>query len=138
MTEYQKRQIVGGLPTGTNVIGSVNEARGKTILYDTNSAVDGIATVRTVTAGKTYYLLQAGLRAYATGDSKITKLWVGADSNVLLSYRTAVTATYKTSDAHVFSLTYPHPIPIAASTSIRVESGDGSLFVTAWIIGWEE
>ena len=120
------------------VIGSVNEARGKTILYDHALTTAATTTMRTVTAGKTYYLLQAGVTYHCTGDEKTGGIWIVSNANNLIKIRTSITATYNTAVSDTITVTYPHPIPIAAGQTIRVNSSAAELTVRGWIVGWEE
>lgn len=159
MTDYQKRQIVGALPTGTNVIGSVkitdgtetatvnasnfletspeHSLKGKTILYDRANATNGTGVLRTVTAGKTYYLLEAGFWYKATTNNAEGKLYVSNANQPILYMSAKITATYWVSDTDHAELTYPHPLPIAAGVSLWVSASAG-MTVQGWIIGWEE
>ena len=121
-----------------DVIGSVNEARGKTILYDRTDVTNGTATVRTVTAGKTYYLLQAALSYYATAGNKTALMFIGTSASILFRMNSTITPTYHTADRDTLIFVYPHPIPIAAGTAIQIDSSDAGLKADGWIMGWEE
>ena len=138
MTEYQKREIVGALPSGANVIGSVNEARGKTILYDGDDVTNGTTTMRTVTAGKTYYLLMAGLAFYSSANGEEARIRIGGGTNFILRLASRITPTYRTTDSDHSEVTFPHPIPVAAGVAISVTSTAAVLGAYGWIVGWEE
>ena len=112
--------------------------KGKTILYDNNNAANAVTVIRTVTAGKTYYLMACGLKMHSTTDNKWGQLQVGAGADVLLYGGTAITAGTVDSFDQVQILSFPHPLPIAAGVEIKVQSNDATTLAAAWIIGWEE
>ena len=126
------------LGPSSEVIGSVNEARGKTILYNIASATNAATAVRTVTAGKTYYLVACGLSVHSTTNQADCYLYLTTTARVLLHHRAATVATYKTTDSRHSELSFPYPIPIAASTVIYVSTDDAGATAFGWIIGWEE
>jgi len=113
-----------------------NLAKGKTILYNNVGANNSTQTIRTITAGKTYYLLSVGL-TYNSGTAGASANVSTTDGVLLLMYLGA-TATYNTSVGDHAELTFPHPIPIAAGKTITVTSGNANSNAAGWIIGWEE
>ena len=126
------------LGPSSEVIGSVNEARGKTILYDVEWAAGGNTTLRTVTAGKTYYLLMAGLIYESTIAEEIVTIQIDDYNHLILEMAASITATYNEYDAGHAEISFPHPIPITAGKVIRVTSGHANMGGRGWIIGWEE
>lgn len=114
---------------------------GKTILYDSGQAVGATTdAIRTVTAGKTYYLLAMFLdlsgNVDATGGG-LARIYI-APSSDLLALRLAITATYKITDSQHSEWVTPYPIPIAAGKVINVICGAANCTATAHIVGWEE
>jgi len=204
MTDYQKRQIVGALPTGdnaigklaanngvdigdvdvksiaagdnnignvdvvtlpvlptgTNTIGSVkitdgietatvnasnfletspeHSLKGKTMIYSQAWVSDGWATARTVTAGKTYYCICATLSYYATSNLRTVNLVFGSAGNVVMLVKSNVNATYHVNDAGDKTVTFPHPIPVAAGEAIRIYSNNAGITGFVHLTGWEE
>ena len=112
--------------------------KGKTILYNRTDVTNGAATLRTVTAGKTYYLLQAALSYYATAGNKTALMFIGTSASILFRMNSTITPTYHTADRDTLIFVYPHPIPIAAGTAIQIDSSDAGLKADGWIMGWEE
>ncbi len=115
-----------------------NTLEGKTIIYARGSATAGSVTFYTVTAGKTLYIVQAGLEYEATSGARACILGVGGTVNRLLMMRSKYTSTYYTQDSGQMTVAYPHPIPIAAETILQVNSAHANLGAQAWIVGWEE
>lgn len=126
------------LAAGTNTIGNINEARGKTMLYNQGAVSNGLATIRTVTAGKTYYLLALGLNVHSTNDGEVAQVYAGTSASMLMFIQTGVTATYNTRFEATYVVPFLHPLPIAAGTAIKVQSSAAGTSAYAWIIGWEE
>jgi len=115
-----------------------NTLEGKTILYDKGSADNSTVTIRTVTAGKTYYLVAVQLVTYGTADGGTAYIEIGAAGNRILRTYTPITATYQTSNTSHAEMAFPHPIPLAAGQSIRVISGPAGTTGVGQIVGWEE
>ncbi len=126
------------LGPSTEVIGSVNEARGKTIIYDDAGIANGTATIHTVTAGKTFYILQIGLTYDADDLSKRSNIEINPGGKLLLQAFSRTTATYNTQDSNTITVAYPHPIPVAAGLTIDVRSYAGTVDSFGWVLGWEE
>jgi len=126
------------LGEGSDVIGSVNEARGKTLLFRPGIATAGTTTMRTVTAGKTFYLAMAGLMYSASVGNVKASIKTSVDSTLILQMYSHITATYHTQDSDHAEITFPHPIPIAAGVEIQVYSSNAGITANGWIIGWEE
>ena len=112
--------------------------KGKTILYNTGTVAGGNLTLRTVTAGKTFYLLSAWISYVSTVDNSFAKIYVATTASPLIDLRSSITATYHTSDSNSLIATYPHPIPIAAGVAIILSSQSASTDADGGIVGWEE
>ena len=130
-----------GISNASSAVGNVsvlngNLAAGKTILFNGASVSGATATLRTVTAGKTYYLLYANLSVKSSDNFETAS--IKFDTDYLILKYTAVTAIYNENFASTTSKTFPHPIPIAAGTVITVVSSAGGTTASAQIIGWEE
>lgn len=115
-----------------------NTLEGKTILYNSNSKANGTETLRTVTAGKTYYMIMAGLSYKATASSRVGILYVDSDTNHLIHHISAITATYNEVDRGSTVVVFPHPLPVAAGIDININSDAATIGVYGWIVGWEE
>ncbi len=112
--------------------------KGKTILFGTGIAIGGHATLLTVTAGKTFYLLAATLSAYATVDDVYAVMYMESTTKRLMEIYSNITPTYKTSFSEHAELTFPHPIPLAATLSVKIYSTNADMYVRGSCVGWEE
>lgn len=112
--------------------------KGKTILIGQNIISNGRAILRTVTTGKTFYLVYAYLGMTATANGHIAQLDAGGDSTRLFRLISAITPTYKTNDSQTINIAFPNPIPYAAGTVISIESTNAALDADGIILGWEE
>lgn len=106
---------------------------GKTLIYKGNSGSGGNIIIHTVTAGKTFYLLSACLSVQSTAIDTVGYLHIGVQANKLL-----YVAVGSAAGQSAVAVSFSHPIPMAALTSIALsqESGTGEVFGA--ITGWEE
>jgi hypothetical protein len=124
-------------PTPTNPAQITPQLTGKTILYDRQGSVtNAAATVRTVTAGKTYYMVAYGLSYYASSNDVSAALYITNSNKYLVKVQTAIDSAGHDSNAYLMN--FALPIPIAASTSIVCESFGAGCTIAAWVIGYEE
>ena len=114
----------------------VSIAYSRTMIYDQAGAENTTTTVRTVTAGKTYFLVHAQLFCRSTVDNTEGRMII--NGSVALDIFTAVTATYKTSDVQTETLAPATPIPVPAGATIQVYSNNISHYATVLIAGWEQ
>ena len=124
----------GGMTKGSSALA------GKTILFHNGLAVSAVAVpLHTVTAGKTYYMITAGVAYYADAAQEAGgNLYIGVTSKNLLQVFSKYDATYYPTDSGSLSLAFPYPIPIAAGTEIGVKSSMAGMNTYGWIVGWEE
>ena len=108
----------------------------QTILYKKGSANNGTDTIHTVTAGKTFYLLAAGMTANASLDLKDFLLYNHVNTKLILALESRVDATPIYADS--VTINFPLAVPIAAGQNIICSAQDAGSTCTAWIIGWEE
>lgn len=129
----------GGISNASLATGAAPLA-GKTILYNYAYAINDLTVaVRTVTAGKTYYMLGYWLSIKATADNEAGYIFVENDpAGTIILMNSSITATYKVSDTQTAMLAFPYPIPIVAGQTIRVASTAATITAFAGIVGWEE
>jgi len=158
--EYQKRELVKALPTGTNTLGSVkvtdgtetasvndqnildtsseHSLKGKTILYNSGNALNSTTVLRTVTAGKTYYMIAANL-SWTTAAANIDgSIYVGATGNIIVQGITSFKTDQQVGGGNQINIVFPHPIPVVAGVEIKVRSAGATERFFGSIIGWEE
>jgi len=106
----------------------------KTIIWATQNAVHGSTNMYGIGAGKTFYLVGAGL-AYrsvaATGEVKL-RTDVTMDNILFMNSTTAAVES-----GHLF-LSLAIPLPIYGVQNIEVSSDADNVLATGWIMGWEE
>ena len=128
---------VGGVGTGLTFAKQLAPFYA-TLLYNNDTATNGFSNIRVTSAGKTYFLVAATLKFHATVDNAQAELYVYTTGNTLIAFNSAITATYKTTDAGERTVTFPHPIPVPAGVNIGVLSSNAGLKADASLIGWEE
>ena len=112
--------------------------KGKAMRYGTATATAAHATLLTVTAGKTFYLLSATLSVYSTNNDSYAIMYLESSEKRILAINTNITATYKTGFTDHAELAFPHPIPLAAGQRVRIFSAGGATVANGTCIGWEE
>ena len=132
----------GGISNAASPKQELYQLTGKTIIYRDKVSNNDTQTIYEVTAGKTFYLMVAGLTIRATVDSASCFLVTGAlaNLNTILGDRANITATYNASYSNSVNVSFPIPVPIIAGLDgfLRIQSSVAGTSVYAWIIGWEE
>jgi hypothetical protein len=86
-------------------------------------------------------MLLAGLSAnFTSTDTNWALLWKGGviAYGLILQITPEFTATYNTMVSKSLVATFPHPLPIAAGTVLKVTSYSTATRADGWFIGWEE
>jgi hypothetical protein len=125
-----------GISNASTYLG-INQAVGKTIIVDEISVAGGTATIYTVSAGKTFFLLECTLAYYATTNNAGATIYKNLAGNVVLQMISSIDAT-KTVDSGHAELHFAMPIPFAAGDRIVVRSTVAGLTAYGTVLGWEE
>jgi len=132
----------GQISNASSAVGNVSllnghtQLAGITTIYDAAFAIDTTAPLYTVTAGKTFYLIHAYIACYSTVDLQEGSLKTSFPGT-LLWWRSAITGTYKTSDAATIQITPPQPMPFPANTAFTLYSSHADMDVRGAIWGFE-
>ena len=120
------------------------KAKGKTTIVSGAGVVNGVTTLYTVTAGKTFYLVYGSVfsttlaaAVSGTGYIQVDTAGNGSFRNLALVSPRSLTGAV-TMPSSSLSVTPSVPMPFAAATVFRVNSDAANLFVLATIMGWEE
>ncbi len=133
----------GGISNASSAVGTVallnghTQLAGKNILHDFDTVTNGNVTLRTVSGGKTYYLLAAQLTVSGTINGIGGYLNYGYAGDRILFINLDKVTTYKPAVTDHAEMTFPHPIPLAAGLTI-VMTASANCTGYASIIGWEE
>jgi len=113
-------------------------SEGWPMVYHRGSATNTTTTIYTVPAGKSFYLIAAGLNYYATTGNTVCYMHITSNSNLLAYAKSHIAGTYSTTDSDTVMFNPPTTIPMAQGATIQVYSGGAGLVATGWIMGWEE
>ena len=133
----------GGISNASSAVGNVSllnghiQLAGKTILHDHETVTAGNVTLRTVSGGKTYYLLAAQLTISGTINGIAGYLTYGYSGDRILFINLDKTTTYAPAVTDHAEMTFPHPIPLAAGLTV-VLNASANCTGYATIVGWEE
>ena len=110
------------------------------LLHDLNEDVNNATTMRTVSAGKVYYLIQVGINLVSTANDEDCEIYTskGAEPNNQIVRLTSEIDATRTVDSQTLVIAYPHPIPIAEGRLIQLKGGSVNTLADGWLIGWEE
>jgi hypothetical protein len=119
-------------------------AKGKTTIYMGTATSNASATIKTVTAGKTFYLCHANLTVSGTAVYLNGSGFLEADTGGNASFAqlarydiwTSTTATQ--GPVGSVPITPAVPVPFTAGTVFRVRSNQASVNASGTVIGWEE
>ena len=128
---------MGALISNASLASGAQPLAGKTLIH-TSATTIGTATLYTVTANKTFYLLAGWVQINTTQDGQNGSLDTGTEAKTLMRLGSGLTATYNIRTDKSIAITYPYPLPYAAGTTFRIVSTHANLSATAGIIGWEE
>lgn len=107
--------------------------QGRTVIYNTNNAVDvQDETLRTVTAGKTFYLMVAGITFKTGANPGMAYISSNSKADNILIIDLPATSHFTT------ALMFPQPIPFAPGETIQISTSSVGCSAYAWITGWEE
>ena len=126
----------GGAVKTAEQVDWLPSAKGKTMLFLYNTAAGQTTVARTVTAGKTFYLVYAELSYNATANAIYAFMTINASVALVMLSKT--TATYYTTDTGQVTLAPAVPIPLPAGTTINVISNAATLTAFLTVVGWEE
>jgi len=133
----------GQISNASSAVGNVallnghTQLAGKTLLYDHETVTAGNVTLRTVTAGKTYWLLAAQLTMSGTINGMAGYITYGYAGDRILLVNLDMVATYLPATTDHAEMTFPHPLPLAAGLTV-VMTASANCTGYATIVGWEE
>jgi len=127
-------RLAGTLSQGTQPF--IYGLSGKTLIYKTATVTNTTVNVYTVTSGKIFYLVAAGLTyGIGAGGTSSCALQIDDASNILLEL---IGRGGAAGESGLAGLSNQAPYPIAAGRVFQVYSQDATLTAIAWIIGWED
>lgn len=131
-----------GISNASNPIAELYKLQGKTLIWRDATSSNNTTTIYEVTAGKTFYLMNAGFAFKATSDAGAAYLVKGevANLDIIAGSKADITATYKVSHSSSINIPFPVPVPIPSGLAgfIRIQTQGAGSTAFAWIFGWEE